>query len=80
MLHEQSDKDKKQFRSFVLYLKKLHPSWNPKIYRPTQRQMLCDSKKEWKKINVSLCQRMIDKIPARLKLVIDQGSNQIQEH
>ncbi|CAF0864504.1 unnamed protein product [Rotaria sordida] len=30
MLHEQSDKDKKQFRSFVLYLKKLHLSWKPK--------------------------------------------------
>ncbi|CAF1520942.1 unnamed protein product [Rotaria sordida] len=30
MLHEQSDKDRKQFRSFVLHLKKLHPSWKPK--------------------------------------------------
>ncbi|CAF3783222.1 unnamed protein product [Rotaria sordida] len=37
-------------------------------------------KNEWKKICVSLCQRMIDKIPARLKLVIDQGGNQIKEH
>ncbi|CAF1520927.1 unnamed protein product [Rotaria sordida] len=43
-------------------------------------QLKNDIKKEWKKICVSLCQRMIDKIPARLKLVIDQGGNQIQEH
>ncbi|CAF3884187.1 unnamed protein product, partial [Rotaria sp. Silwood1] len=39
-----------------------------------------DIKKEWKKTIVSLCQRIIDKIPARLKLVIDQDGNQIQEH
>ncbi|CAF1484209.1 unnamed protein product, partial [Rotaria sp. Silwood1] len=39
-----------------------------------------DIKKEWKKTIVSLCQRIIDKIPVRLKLVIDQDGNQIQEH
>ena len=38
------------------------------------------SKKEWIKFSVSLCQQMMDKIPARLKLVIDQGGNQIREH
>ncbi|CAF5094446.1 unnamed protein product, partial [Rotaria sp. Silwood1] len=39
-----------------------------------------DIKKEWKKTIVSLCERIIDKIPVRLKLVIDQDGNQIQEH
>ncbi len=43
-------------------------------------QLKNDIKKEWKEISVSLCQRMIDRIIARLKLVIDQGGNQIQEH
>ncbi len=37
-------------------------------------------KKEWKKFNVSVCQRMIDKIPARLKMFIDEDSNQIKKH
>ncbi len=39
-----------------------------------------DIKKEWNKSSVSTCQQMIDKIPARLKLLIDQDGNQIQEH
>ncbi|CAF5069302.1 unnamed protein product, partial [Rotaria sp. Silwood1] len=42
-------------------------------------QLKNDIKKEWQKFSVSLCQQMMDKIPARLKLVINQGSNQIQE-
>ncbi len=37
-------------------------------------------KKEWKKFNVSVCQRMIDKIPARLKMFIDEDSNQLKKH
>lgn len=43
-------------------------------------QLKNDIKNEWKKIGVSLCQQMIDEIPARLKLVIDQGGNQIKVH
>ncbi|CAF5217173.1 unnamed protein product, partial [Rotaria magnacalcarata] len=43
-------------------------------------QLKDDIKKEWIKFSVSLCQQMMDKIPARLKLVIDQGGNQIREH
>ena len=43
-------------------------------------QLKSDIKKEWKKFSVLLCQEMMDKIPARLKLVIDQGGNQIREH
>ena len=38
-------------------------------------QLKNDIKKEWNKFSVSLCQRMIDKIPARLKLVINQDGN-----
>ncbi len=30
MSHEQSAESKKQFRSFVLQLKRLNPSWKPK--------------------------------------------------
>lgn len=37
-------------------------------------------KKEWRKFNVSVCQRMIDKIPTRLKKVIDEDGNQIKKH
>jgi hypothetical protein len=37
-------------------------------------------KKEWRKFNLSVCQRMIDKIPARLKTVIDEDGNQIKKH
>ncbi|CAF2159766.1 unnamed protein product [Rotaria magnacalcarata] len=43
-------------------------------------QLKDDIKKEWIKFSVSLCQQMMDTIPARLKLVIDQGGNQIREH
>ncbi|CAF1611292.1 unnamed protein product, partial [Didymodactylos carnosus] len=43
-------------------------------------QLKNDIKKEWKKFSILLCQQMMDKIPARLKLVIDQGGNQIREH
>ena len=31
-------------------------------------------------MNVSFCQQMMDKLSARLKLVIDEDGNQIQEH
>jgi hypothetical protein len=34
---------------------------------------------EWNQISLSLCQRMIEKIPENLKLVIDNGGNQIQK-
>ncbi|CAF2957771.1 unnamed protein product [Rotaria sp. Silwood2] len=37
-------------------------------------------KNEWNQISVSLCRRMIDKIPQRLKLIIDEGGNQIQTY
>jgi hypothetical protein len=36
--------------------------------------------KEWKKFNASFCQQMMDKIPTRLKLIIDNNGNQIREH
>ncbi|CAF1580441.1 unnamed protein product [Rotaria sp. Silwood1] len=36
-----------------------------------------DIRSEWNQFSVSLCRRMIDKIPERLKLVIDKGGNQI---
>ncbi len=36
-----------------------------------------DIRREWNEFSVSLCRRMIDKIPERLKLVIDKGGNQI---
>ncbi len=39
-----------------------------------------DINKESNKFNISLCQQIIDKARARLKLVIDQGANKIQEH
>ena len=41
-----------------------------------------DIKKEWQKsdVFVCLCYRMMDKIPTRLKLVIDEGGHQIREH
>ena len=39
-----------------------------------------DLKKEWIKFSVSLCQPVMDKLPAQLKLVIDHGGNQIREH
>ncbi|CAF4601147.1 unnamed protein product, partial [Rotaria sp. Silwood2] len=42
-------------------------------------QLKTDIKKEQNKFSISLCQRMIDKMPARLKLVIDQGGNQIRK-
>jgi hypothetical protein len=32
MSHEQFAEEKKEFRSFVLHLKKLNPSWKPKEF------------------------------------------------
>ncbi len=43
-------------------------------------QLKNDIKKEWNKLSVSLCRWMIDHIAARLKLIIDQDDNQIDEH
>ncbi len=42
-------------------------------------QLKNEIKKQWN-ISISLCQQMIDKLVARLKLLIDQGGNQIQKH
>ncbi len=41
-------------------------------------QLKNDMKNEWN-VSISLCKQMIDIIVARLKLLIDQGGNQIQE-
>jgi hypothetical protein len=41
-------------------------------------QLKNDIKKEWN-ISISLCQQIIDKQAARLRLLIDQDDNQIQE-
>jgi hypothetical protein len=43
-------------------------------------QLKNDIKKEWNKFSIPLRLRRIDKIPARLKLLIDRGGNQIEEH
>jgi hypothetical protein len=91
MSHEPFAKDKKEFRSLVLHLKNLNPSWAAKEIRKfilqsensphnNIEELKNDIKKEWKKFRVSLCQRMIDKMSARLKLVIDQNGNQIHEY
>ena len=37
-------------------------------------------KKEWKKFDASFCEQLMEKIPARLKLLVDQNANQICQH
>ena len=43
-------------------------------------EMKDDLKNEWRKFSISSCEQLLDKIPVRWEMLIDQGETPIKEH